>query len=190
MKVTATQQKILEAAESLIQKRGYNGFSYKDLTEIIGIKTSSIHYHYPTKENLACAVIIWQLENLTLILNEIKMDSELNAKSKILKFFDVIMLSTYADDMKMCLGGMFASDALLLPESVLLEVRAFFNYLSSWVKGVLIEGKKQGEIKEIGSTDEYSKYLLSQIEGALLLSRLFQNKHHLSIARAAIEQAI
>lgn len=190
MEITATQQKILKTAESLIQKRGYNGFSYKDLAEIVGIKTSSIHYHYATKEKLACAVIIWQLENLTLILNEIKSDNALTAKSKVLKFFDTIISSTYADDMKMCLGGMFASDSLLLPESVLLEARAFFDYLSKWIKDVLTEGKKEGEIKEIGSADEYSKYLLSQIEGALLLSRLYQDKHHLSIARKMIKQAI
>src|SRR5690606_3036784 len=51
---TCTQ--IIKHAERLIQERGCNGFSYRDLAELVGIKTSSIHYYFPQKEDLLLAV--------------------------------------------------------------------------------------------------------------------------------------
>ena len=52
-----TAHKVLDVAEELIQKRGFNAFSFKDLQERVGIKTSSIHYYFPTKQELASALI-------------------------------------------------------------------------------------------------------------------------------------
>jgi len=43
---------ILTVAEGLIQSQGYNTFSYRDIANQVGVKTSSIHYHFPTKADL------------------------------------------------------------------------------------------------------------------------------------------
>ena len=60
-------EQILLVAESLIQSRGYNAFSYKDISEIIGIKTSSIHYYFPTKADLGKQVVIQHIEKLYVL---------------------------------------------------------------------------------------------------------------------------
>ena len=52
-----TRRELLDLAETLVRTRGYNGFSYRDLAEQIGIKTASIHYHFPTKGDLGEALI-------------------------------------------------------------------------------------------------------------------------------------
>jgi hypothetical protein len=44
--------KILDVALDYIMGRGYKAFSYKDISKEIGIKTSSIHYYFPTKGDL------------------------------------------------------------------------------------------------------------------------------------------
>ena len=44
-----TAHKILDVAEHFTQSLGFNAFSYKDIQENVGIKTSSIHYYFPTK---------------------------------------------------------------------------------------------------------------------------------------------
>ena len=33
------------------------GFSFRELAADVGVKSSSVHYHFPTKEALAAAVI-------------------------------------------------------------------------------------------------------------------------------------
>lgn len=131
MKITLMQEKILNTAESLIQRLGYNAFSYKDIAQTVGIKTSSIHYYYPTKEDLAIAVIEWQLNRLSLILDNIKFNTSLSWKEKLLNLVDAVMSLTLDDEMKMCLGGMFASDVFSLPERV--RIKARFFLIACWL---------------------------------------------------------
>ena len=47
-----TRELLLAHAEKLIRTRGCNGFSYRDLAEHVGVKTSSIHYYFPGKDDL------------------------------------------------------------------------------------------------------------------------------------------
>jgi TetR/AcrR family transcriptional regulator, transcriptional repressor for nem operon len=51
------RNELLGLAETLVRTPGYNGFSYRDLAEQIGITTASIHYHFPTKGDLGEALI-------------------------------------------------------------------------------------------------------------------------------------
>ena len=50
------KEQLLDSAESLIQTRGYNDFSFRDLAESVGISSASVHHHYRTKEALGVAV--------------------------------------------------------------------------------------------------------------------------------------
>src|SRR3546814_5781008 len=57
MNTDTTRTQIMQHAQRLIQERGCNGFSYRDLATLIGIKASSIHYYFPQKEDLLLAVV-------------------------------------------------------------------------------------------------------------------------------------
>ena len=52
-----TRNALLVAAEEAARARGIDGFSYADLAETVGIRKASIHYHFPTKDALADAVM-------------------------------------------------------------------------------------------------------------------------------------
>src|ERR1700677_3227456 len=43
-------------AESDMRHAGYGGFSFRDLAAEIGIKSASVHHHFPTKATMAAAV--------------------------------------------------------------------------------------------------------------------------------------
>ncbi|MFA6303521.1 MAG: TetR/AcrR family transcriptional regulator [Legionella sp.] len=190
MKNLNTQERILSAAESLIQKRGYNAFSYKDIAAEVGIKTSSIHYYYPAKEDLAVAVIDWQINRIASVLDDIKGQAHLSTKDKLLMLIESIVSLTYADEMKMCLGGMFASELLSLPESVQIKARHFFKTLTQWIEEVLTEGKQLGSMKLLYPMDKFPLYLVLQIEGALLMSRLYGDRGPINSVKQFIEDVV
>src|SRR6478672_2130037 len=48
---------IMDAAERRMQIGGFGGFSFREIAADVGIKSSSVHYHFPTKEKLAAAVV-------------------------------------------------------------------------------------------------------------------------------------
>ncbi|MEM7678447.1 MAG: TetR/AcrR family transcriptional regulator, partial [Myxococcota bacterium] len=50
------QDAILKAAEEMVRQGGYNAFSFRAIADVVGIKSSSVHYYFPTKEDLGVAV--------------------------------------------------------------------------------------------------------------------------------------
>lgn len=52
-----TRTALLESAEAMVRTRGYDAFSFADLSKQVGIRKASVHYHYPTKADLALHVL-------------------------------------------------------------------------------------------------------------------------------------
>src|SRR5262245_14765717 len=52
-----TADTVLDVAERLAQTRGFNGFSYADVSAVVGVKTASLHYHFPSKADLGRALV-------------------------------------------------------------------------------------------------------------------------------------
>ena len=52
-----TREEILNCAEELLQRRGYNAFSYQHIAVQLGIRNAAIHYHFPAKEDLGVALV-------------------------------------------------------------------------------------------------------------------------------------
>jgi len=46
------KEALLNAAESKARLGGYSNFSFRELANEVGIKSASVHYHFPTKEDL------------------------------------------------------------------------------------------------------------------------------------------
>ena len=46
----------MDLAEAHIRNAGYGRFSFRDLAAEIGIKSASVHHHFPTKATIAAAV--------------------------------------------------------------------------------------------------------------------------------------
>lgn len=187
MNKTSAYDKILDTAEDLIQTQGFNAFSFRDIALTVGIKTSSIHYHFPTKAELGKAVVKRHHECTSDALTQILNNNSLSCKKKIGIFLDGIFSSTYASDSKMCLGGMLASDVITLPEIIQFEVKAFFNSLEKWLEQLLLQGKAKGEFQLKKSAKVEAEFILSVVEGALLLARLFHDEGKWTRARSQIE---
>lgn len=52
-----TRQKILDAAKGLVLERGYAGTSVDDIQKAAGISRGTFFYHFPTKDDLARALM-------------------------------------------------------------------------------------------------------------------------------------
>ncbi|MGD0811101.1 MAG: helix-turn-helix domain-containing protein, partial [Acidimicrobiales bacterium] len=54
---SSTASDILDAAERLVQSRGFNGFSYADVSSELGITKAALHYHFAGKAELGESLI-------------------------------------------------------------------------------------------------------------------------------------
>ena len=48
-----TAERLMDLAENHMRHAGYGGFSFRDLAAEIGIKSASVHHHFPTKATMA-----------------------------------------------------------------------------------------------------------------------------------------
>lgn len=55
-KAEASRAKILNAAQKLFARRGFEAISIRDLAQAVGMTTASLYYHFPSKEEIFVAV--------------------------------------------------------------------------------------------------------------------------------------
>lgn len=51
------RDEILRVARDLMQTRSFQGFSFQDIADRVGIRKASIYHHFPSKEALGAAVM-------------------------------------------------------------------------------------------------------------------------------------
>lgn len=163
-----TAFKIMGVAEELIQKQGYNAFSYRDLSKRIGIKTSSIHYHFPRKNDLVRAVME-RYHNAFLYKLE-SFNSEKTAKKK-LKAYISMFIETFRQGRRICLYASLASDLDVLPDDVRSRVSHFVNAHEKWLLSVLRQGIDSGEFRKFDNLSQTARNIFYTFEGAMLVAR-------------------
>ena len=113
---------ILDAAERRIQLGGFGGFSFREIATDVGIKSSSVHYHFPTKEDLAAAVIRrWREETSKFV------DEALQKDSDPVQVWTKAFRSTALSEGRMCPCTVLGAASQDLPPQVAKEVKAFFQ---------------------------------------------------------------
>jgi TetR/AcrR family transcriptional repressor of nem operon len=179
----STDVVVLDAAQKLVQQRGYNAFSYHDLAHEIGIKTASIHYYFPTKGDLGKALMRRYTAEIQASLANIDANGN-DCKRKLRSFFELFAAGMCVDGGKLCLGCMLASDLLTLPDGLQAEVRAFFEYMEQWLTRVLREGRAQGIFAFTGSPEKPAKVFVATLNGAMITARAFGDDRHLNESTA------
>ena len=173
-----TQDKILNVAEELLSTRGYNAFSYKDISSLIGIKTSSIHYYYPSKNDLGVAIVEKKSQEMAIFLDELN-NKNISAKKRLNLFVDSTLNSTFHDCKRMCVGGVLAIDALQMDKKLKLSVKKFFSIVESWIE-------KQLKELDVSNAKKEAKFIMALVEGSLLLSRLFDEQERLDFIKSRL----
>ncbi|HEV3267988.1 MAG TPA: TetR/AcrR family transcriptional regulator [Acidimicrobiales bacterium] len=160
---------ILDAAEDLVESRGYNGFSYADVANDLGITRAALHYHFANKSDLGVALIGRYTERFTNALKAAETRTG-DAPSRLQAYADL-----YLDVLRherMCLCGMLAAEHETLPLSMQESVVRFFVENQTWLSRVLLQGVGDGTIEFSGSADDAARMVISCLEGAMLLARL------------------
>lgn len=178
--MSGTADKLVDEAKRLIVERGYNGFSYADLSERFGIRKASIHHHFPSKVDLVVAVVergrvaiegqIAALEGGT----PVAMD-QLYAYTR---YWEQCILDQSAP---FCLAGVLAAELPGLPAEVAVAVRGHFNDLRQWVVQVLTQGVAQGSMRLEDTPAVEAETFLAAVYGAMLTARAFDDPTRFSV---------
>ncbi|KVE22962.1 TetR family transcriptional regulator [Burkholderia vietnamiensis] len=175
------REQILDHAITLMMLRGYNGFSYRDLSDLVGVKTSSIHYYFPSKDDLVLEAVAAYSDDVLGAIRTI--DPSLPADVK-LSLYTKLFGRTLGDGDRICLCGMLAADIESLPENVRQAVQAFFKANEKWLAELLTQGAAEGTLQFSGKPESAARTLFAAFQGSVLASRLFHTRARLEDVEA------
>lgn len=193
-KLSTTSDDILACARALIATGGYNGFSYADIADVVGIRKASIHHHFPSKAELVKTLVI----NYRAVAEEGMDMLEHGVEGP------VNQLRAYINYWKTCIGdatapfcvcALLASEMPALPEDIALEVRAYFRFLSGWLTALLERGVQLGQVELDQSARVEAEAFMATVHGAMLSARaygdaaVFGSILDAQIARLAVDTA-
>lgn len=162
-------EEILAVAQEMIQTRGYNGFSFRDIAAAVGVKSASIHYHFPTKGDLARAVAANYRASFAEATEEIarRNPSALKGLRDYVKLYE----RTLVQDRRLCLCGALGGEAETLPDEVRSEINLFFDDQRAWIAALLKEGQVHGDIRTDIDADSFAASFFAALEGAMIIAR-------------------
>ena len=179
---TNTKRAIMDLAETFIQEKGFNGFSYAHIAKELDVKNAAIHYHFPTKEELACAVIQRYRDRFQLWINNARV-KDLSPQEKLDWFFS-IYTNTRADNGKVCLAGSLETEFNSLPAALQAQTEALTRELLTWLQATLQEGREAGVFHFNGDPASKAALILSSLQGALQMARaLGTNKFQMVVGQ-------
>lgn len=171
-KSLSTADDILACARSLIVAGGYNGFSYADIAEVVGIRKPSIHHHFPSKLDL--------VKTLVIRYREAAEEGIVNLERAVPGPLD--QLRAYIGYWKTCIGdasapfcvcALLANELPVLPEEIALEIRAYFRFLSGWLTAVLERGAALGVVALTDTPRVEAEAFMATVHGAMLSARAY-----------------
>ncbi|RIS71438.1 TetR/AcrR family transcriptional regulator [Mycobacteroides abscessus] len=161
-----TRRSLIESAEHLIRARGYSAFSYADLEKRIGIRKASIHYHFPTKEDLGVSVVETYITQLVEQLQTIEANWS-TARARLDAFAQMFKESRSAGALPLC--GALAAEMTILPEKMQALTTKYFETHLQWIEKTIAGGVANGEIPATGDARQKAYEILSLLEGASLV---------------------
>ncbi len=165
---TDTATAILDIAERLLQRRGFNGFSYADIAAELGITKASLHYHFPGKAELGESLITRYAARFAGALAEI--DARVVPAVDKLEAYCGIYGAVLSEH-RMCLCGMLAAEYETLPDPMRHAVVAFLDHNQAWLAALLESGRAAGSLRFSDASDRAARSIVAALEGAMLVSR-------------------
>ncbi|GBF50363.1 transcriptional regulator, TetR family [Leptospira ryugenii] len=156
----STKDEILKLANRELQEKGLHSLSFRELAASLGIKSSSIHYHFPQKDDLIQTLITEYRKSVFGGLKQMEGTVQ-PGRERLVLLVEMIGKSL---ESRQCTAGVLAAESAQISENAKDLVRAFFEELMAWIKA---------ELSAMGKTDEdaqlLSSVILSAIEGSLML---------------------
>jgi len=165
-----TRERIIDMASGLLLQRGMNGFSYRDISEPLGVKNAAIHYHFPSKMDLV-KTVIEETHHLLRSRTAEFMAYGGPALPQLEGLFQYAR-SQYDHDRPVCMVGALSVVYGELSSEARNALDRFMSDSVKWLARVLETGRAQGEFDFRGGAESKAISILSMLQGARQLARI------------------
>jgi TetR/AcrR family transcriptional repressor of nem operon len=176
------RQRIIEAADSLFYRRGYNQTSFQDISDVTGIPRGNFYYYFKTKDEILNAVVDSRISDLNAMLSQCETKTEDPGK-RLLMFSD--MLEHNRDNVieSGCPIGTLSSELAKDNPALHNKSKEAFVLLRDWIK-------QQFETLGVANSDHLAMDLLARLQGATVLACAFKDGEYIKRSHQEIQDWI
>ena len=156
----------MDVARAMVQAHGYNALSFREVAKAVGVKSASIHYHFPTKGDLGAALARRYTDDAVVYFDSLLAAS--TDPSTCIRRYTEVFRAALVNDNRMCLCGIMSAERDDLPAEVRAEVDRFAEVNVRWLAMVL---SLQAPGIEAETAQRRALAIYAAIGGAQLVAR-------------------
>jgi TetR/AcrR family transcriptional regulator, transcriptional repressor for nem operon len=178
-KADRTKENIIKQAAELFNQKGYAGSSISDVMNATGLKKGGIYNHFKSKDELALEAFEYAQGIVSQLIWQ-AVRRKKGAKERLKALFSLYL--TYFDNPPLKGGCPILNTAIESDDTnpVLRDrVRAAIDEWRDLICRILKKGIAKGEIKPTVEPDVIATIVISNLEGAVMMTQLYQNPIYL-----------
>ncbi|MCT7374838.1 TetR/AcrR family transcriptional regulator [Chelativorans salis] len=178
MNAETTREQIIEAADELFYRQGYEHTSFTDIAETVQISRGNFYYHFKTKDDILNAVITLRLSNTREMLD--RWDAEGAHPADRIRSFIHVLVANRAKIMAYgCPVGTLCAELAKLDHIAQTEANKIFTLFRDWLRRQFALLGLEAE------ADALAMHILARSQGVATLANAF---HDESFIRSEVDQ--
>lgn len=166
------REKLLTEGLRVVHERGFGGASVRDIVNAAGVPQGSFTNHFASKEAFSLEVLDLYFQRSREVLRETVLNDALPPLQRLSAYVDANIAHIEESDMRNgCLIGNYSIEASEQSEVLRHRVVEIFAEIKQAIGYCLKAAVKSGELPPSTDTDELAAYVVSSLQGSILLAK-------------------
>ncbi len=176
MSKPSNREKLLTEGLRVVQERGFDGASVRDIVQAAGVPQGSFTNHFVSKEAFCLEVLDLYFNDVSATIQRTLRNDSLPPLKRLRAYFDA--QSKYLNKIGWrngCLIGNFSAEASEHSEVIRKRLVEIYEEMRQAVAYCLKAAVKNGEVPRKTECDELAGFLIASFQGAILQSKTERN---------------
>ncbi len=174
-----TRDDIVEAADDLFYRQGFDHTSFSDIAEVVRISRGNFYYHFKTKDEILDAVIEARLAETRAMLDAWERDEETPA-GRIRRFIHILIANRADIKRYGCPVGTLSSELAKLNHAARGEANKLFTLFRTWLRRQFTAAGRAAD------ADALALHLLARSQGVATLANAYRDEKFIKREVAAM----
>lgn len=164
-----TRDRIVEAADDLFYRRGYEHTSFADIADAVRISRGNFYYHFKSKDEILDAVIKLRLADRRMMLERWETEGK-HPADRIRSFIDILIANQEKIKRYGCPVGTLCTELAKLNHASQDEANELLTLFRTWLRGQFALLGRESD------ADALAMHLLARSQGVATLANAFHDE--------------
>jgi TetR/AcrR family transcriptional regulator, transcriptional repressor for nem operon len=178
MSAKTTREQIIDVADQLFYRQGYEYTSFADIAEAVGISRGNFYHHFKSKDDILDAVIARRLANTRQMLDRWEADGALPAE-RIRSFIQILIANRAKIMLYGCPVGTLCAELAKLDHAAQAGANKILGLFRDWLRHQFAALGRETDAEAL------AMHLLARSQGVAALANVFRDERFI---RSEVDQ--